>query len=64
VAGLGYLFQRGPTIVISFDTAAGLTAGGQLKYKNVVMGLVKTITVSPDHPCVGDGGDSARTEPS
>src|SRR5712672_2017556 len=41
--------KRGPTIVISFDTAAGLTAGqSQLKYKNVVMGTVKTITVSPD----------------
>ena len=41
--------KRGPTIVISFETAAGLTAGqSQLKYKNVVMGTVKTITVSPD----------------
>jgi len=41
--------KRGPTIVISFDTGAGLTAGqSQLKYKNVVMGTVKTITVSPD----------------
>jgi paraquat-inducible protein B len=41
--------KRGPTIVISFETAEGLTAGqSQLKYKNVVMGTVKTITVSPD----------------
>ena len=41
--------KRGPTIVISFETAAGLTAGqSQLKYKNVVMGTVKTISVSPD----------------
>lgn len=41
--------QRGPTITIAFDTAAGLTAGqSQLKYRNVVMGTVKTITVAPD----------------
>ncbi len=41
--------KRGPTITIAFDSAAGLTAGqSQLKYKNVVMGTVKSITVSPD----------------
>ncbi len=41
--------KRGPTITVAFDSAAGLTAGqSQLKYKNVVMGTVKNITVSPD----------------
>src|SRR5437879_12020559 len=41
--------KRGPTITISFDSAAGLTAGqSQLKYKNVVMGTVKSITVAPN----------------
>ena len=41
--------KRGPTITISFDFAAGLTAGqSQLRYKNVVMGTVKTIGMSPD----------------
>lgn len=41
--------KRGPTITISFDTASGLTVGqSQLKYRNVVMGTVKGITVSPD----------------
>ena len=41
--------KRGPTIVISFETAAGLTAGqSQLKYKNVVMGTVRSIDVSSD----------------
>jgi len=41
--------KRGPTITISFETAAGLTAGqSQLKYRNVVMGTVKAITVAPD----------------
>src|SRR5215510_2338664 len=43
------LSKRGPTITIAFDSAAGLTAGqSQLKYKNVVMGTVKGIAVSPD----------------
>jgi paraquat-inducible protein B len=41
--------KKGPTITIAFDSAAGLTAGqSQLKYKNVVMGTVKNIGVSPD----------------
>jgi paraquat-inducible protein B len=41
--------KRGPTIVITFETADGLTAGqSQLKYKNVVMGTVKSIAIAPD----------------
>ncbi len=41
--------KRGPTITVSFDSAAGLTAGqSQLKYRNVVMGTVKSITIPPD----------------
>ncbi len=41
--------KRGPTIIITFESGAGLTAGqSQLKYKNVVMGTVKAITISPD----------------
>src|SRR5512143_2423360 len=41
--------KRGPTITIAFETAAGLTAGqSQLKYKNVVMGTVKSIAVASD----------------
>ena len=41
--------KRGPTITISFETASGLTAGqSQLKYRNVVMGTVKSIAVAPD----------------
>jgi paraquat-inducible protein B len=41
--------KKGPTITIAFDSGAGLTAGqSQLKYKNVVMGTVKSITVAPD----------------
>ena len=41
--------KRGPTITVSFDSAAGLTAGqSQLKFKDVTMGTVKSVTVSPD----------------
>ena len=41
--------KRGPTITVAFDTAAGLTAGqSQLKYRNVVMGTVKSIVIPPD----------------
>ncbi|GEP55763.1 PqiB family protein [Reyranella soli] len=41
--------KKGPTITIAFDSAAGLTAGqSQLKYKNVVMGTVKSIAIAPD----------------
>ncbi len=41
--------KKGPVITVTFETAAGLTAGqSQLKYKNVVMGTVKSIDVAPD----------------
>lgn len=41
--------KRGPTITISFDSGAGLQAGqSQLKFKDVSMGTVKSIAVSPD----------------
>ncbi len=41
--------KRGPTITISFDSGAGLQAGqSQLKFKDVVMGTVKTVVVAPD----------------
>jgi paraquat-inducible protein B len=41
--------KRGPTITVSFDSAAGLTSGqSQLKYRNVVMGTVSSITIPPD----------------
>ena len=41
--------KRGPTITITFDSGDGLQAGqSQLKYKDVVMGTVKSVTISPD----------------
>src|ERR1700733_7306171 len=41
---------RGPTITISFVSAEGLEPGKtKLKYKDVDVGTVKTITLSKDH---------------
>jgi paraquat-inducible protein B len=41
--------KRGPTITISFETASGLQAGqSQLKFKDVTIGTVKSITLPPD----------------
>jgi paraquat-inducible protein B len=42
--------QEGPTISISFETAEGLEAGKtEVRYKNVVVGKVRHITLSRDH---------------
>ncbi|CAB3797181.1 Intermembrane transport protein PqiB [Paraburkholderia caffeinitolerans] len=44
------VIEKGPTITISFLTADGLEAGKtKVKFKNVDIGLVKTITLTPDH---------------
>ncbi|SKA31063.1 paraquat-inducible protein B [Enhydrobacter aerosaccus] len=41
--------KRGPTITITFESAQGLQAGqSQLKFKDVQMGTVKSITVADD----------------
>ena len=48
---LGYttLQQRGPTITITFANAEGLEAGKtKVKYKEVEVGLVDTVTISED----------------
>ncbi len=43
------LSKRGPTIVISFDTAEGLQAGqSHVKHKEVDMGLVSSVALSRD----------------
>src|SRR5215813_9526744 len=42
--------KEGPTIRVSFDTAEGLQAGqSQLKYKDITLGTVKSLELSPDH---------------
>lgn len=44
------VIERGPTISISFENAEGLEPGKtQVKYKDVEIGSVKTITLSKDH---------------
>ena len=44
------LSKEGPTIRISFDSAEGLQAGqSQLKYKDITLGTVKSLELSPDH---------------
>ena len=48
---LGYttLQQKGPTVTISFANAEGLEAGKtKVKYKDVEVGLVNTVTISED----------------
>jgi paraquat-inducible protein B len=43
------ILERGPTITITFKTAEGLEAGKtKIKYKDVEIGVVKTIALSPD----------------
>jgi len=43
------VLERGPVITITFKTAEGLEAGKtKIKYKDVEIGLVKTVTLSTD----------------
>ncbi len=43
------ILERGPTITITFKTAEGLEAGKtKIKYKDVEIGVVKAIALSPD----------------
>src|SRR5271165_2383296 len=44
------LSKRGPTISLSFESAEGLQAGqSQLKFKDIVLGTVKSLDLTPDH---------------
>ncbi len=44
------LSKRGPTIKLTFETAEGLQAGqSQLRFKDIVLGTVKTLELTPDH---------------
>src|SRR3954467_12047697 len=43
------LSRRGPTITITFDSGEGLQAGqSRIKHKDVTLGLVTDVTLSPD----------------
>ncbi|MFL9936677.1 MlaD family protein [Paraburkholderia sp. RL18-103-BIB-C] len=44
------VFEQGPTVTISFATGEGLEAGKtKIKFKNVDIGVVKSVTFSRDH---------------
>ncbi|CAN7726249.1 intermembrane transport protein PqiB [Paraburkholderia hospita] len=44
------VLEQGPTITISFATGEGLDAGKtKIKFKNVDIGVVKSVTLSKDH---------------
>ncbi len=44
------LSKEGPTITLSFETAEGLQAGqSQLKFKEIVLGTVQSLELTPDH---------------
>ena len=44
------ILEQGPTVTISFETGEGLDAGKtKLKFKNVDIGVVKSVTLSRDH---------------
>ena len=44
------LSKEGPTITLSFETAEGLQAGqSQLKFKEIVLGTVQSLDLTPDH---------------
>ncbi|MDF0604918.1 MlaD family protein [Neisseriaceae bacterium TC5R-5] len=47
------ILSRGPTITVSFQNAEGLEAGKtRIRYKNVEVGEVKSIVVSPDRKSI------------
>jgi paraquat-inducible protein B len=44
------LSKRGPTITLSFESAEGLQAGqSQLRFKDIILGTVKSLDLTPDH---------------
>ena len=44
------ILEKGPTITISFETGEGLEAGKtKIKFKDVDIGVVKSVVLSPDH---------------
>jgi len=59
--GVRALLDRGPTITIEFRTADGLEAGKtRIKYKDVDIGVVKTIGLTDDHSRVRVSAELAK----
>lgn len=55
------VLEEGPTVTISFKTGDGLEAGKtKIKYKDVDIGVVKSVTLSPDHKRVIATGELVK----
>jgi paraquat-inducible protein B len=55
------ILEKGPTITISFATGEGLEAGKtKIKFKNVDIGVVNSVVLSPDHKSVIASADLAK----
>jgi paraquat-inducible protein B len=55
------VLEEGPSITISFKTGDGLEAGKtKIKYKDVDIGVVKSVTLSPDHKRVIATGELVK----
>jgi len=55
------VLEKGPTITISFATGEGLEAGKtKIKYKNVDIGEIKKVVLSPDHKRVVASAELSR----
>lgn len=51
--GVKVMLERGPTITIAFKSGEGLEAGKtNVKYKDVIIGVVKNVELSDDHRAV------------
>ncbi|SMG59453.1 PqiB family protein [Paraburkholderia susongensis] len=55
------VLDKGPTITISFETGEGLEAGKtKIKFKNVDIGTITSVVLSPDHSRVIARADLSR----
>ncbi|CAM2139229.1 MULTISPECIES: intermembrane transport protein PqiB [Paraburkholderia] len=55
------ILEEGPTVTISFRNGDGLEAGKtKIKYKDVDIGIVKSVTLSPDHKRVIATGELVK----
>lgn len=56
------VLQRGPTITISFATGEGIEAGKtKIKFKNVDIGVIRSLTLSDDHKTVLASAEMTRS---
>ncbi|WP_172167621.1 PqiB family protein [Paraburkholderia elongata] len=59
------IMQKGPTITISFATGEGIEAGKtKIKFKNVDIGVIKSLALSDDHKTVLASAEMSRNASS